>query len=228
MTLAVVAPVHGNADTLVELVARVRAAVADRPVVVHLVIDDCPASLAVARSLAAPGAVVVHQPSGRRGQHGALVEGLRAAVDADRWALLDADLQDPPEALPGLLVHLQESGAGVVYAGRRGRYERWDRLVTGWGFRAVVRLLGGPPLDAGACLVLDRRGRQAVLDGWDAGAPSVVVAAGVLLRERGVPVHSVPVRRAPREHGSSAWTSSARLRQARRSAAWLLRRRASR
>jgi undecaprenyl-phosphate 4-deoxy-4-formamido-L-arabinose transferase len=60
--------------------------------------------------------------------------------------------------------------------------------------------------------------RSAVLAA--SGAPSVVLAVGVARR----PVASVPVSRAVRPEGRSAWTARARLGQSVRSLWWALRR----
>jgi hypothetical protein len=77
----------------------------------------------------------------------------------------------------------------------------------------VLAALTGLPADAGAFLALDARGRAAVL-GHD--APSIVAAIGASR----LPVVSVPVERAVRPTGSSAWTGRARLRQSVQSLVW--------
>ena len=220
MTVAVVVPVYGNEATLAELAGRVAAALVGRQWRLRLVVDASPdASLAVAQVLAAGDSrIAVTDLTVNVGQHRALARGLVDEPLADAWALIDGDLQDPPEALPALLDLLAASGAAVVFAGRTGAYEAPGRLRTGGLHRRLLARLTGLPTDAGACMVLGPEARAAVLA---LGGPSVVAAIGI----SGVPTASLPVERQPRPDGRSAWTSRARLRQSARTLAWVTARR---
>jgi len=220
VTVAVVVPVYGNEATLPALATRVGAALADRPWRLRLVVDASPdASLAVALKLAAGDPrIQVTDLAVNVGQHRALARGLADDSTADTWACLDADLQDPPEALPELLDRLSLGDVGAVFAGRRGAYETTGRLVTGRLHRTLLSRLTGLPADAGAYLVLGPEARRAVLA---LGGPSVVAAIGV----SGVPVSSVPVERSSRPAGSSAWTSRTRVAQSTRTLVWAAARR---
>ncbi|WP_336031064.1 glycosyltransferase [Geodermatophilus sp. FMUSA9-8] len=219
--VAVVAPVYGNEATLRPLAARLAAALDGRDWRLRLVVDASPdASLAVAREVAAgEPRVAVTALEVNVGQHRALATGL-AAEDADAWVCLDADLQDPPEAVPLLLDRLAQGDVGAVFAGRRGRYESPVRRLTGELHRRVAARLTGLPPDAGAFLAMGPAVRSAVVGlVLDGGAPSVVLAVG----RAGVRSASVPVTRDRRPAGSSAWTARARLRQSARSLAWAVR-----
>ena len=220
MTTAVVVPVHRNARTLAELVTRLAAALDGRAWQVLLVVDASPDDSAdVAAGLAAADRRVQVEVLERNvGQHRALALGLAACSGATAWVCLDADLQDPPEAVPALLDRLAVGDVAAVFAGRRGTYEGRLRLLTGRAHRALLARLTGLPPDAGAFLALGPRARQAVLD---AQAPSLVAAIGAAR----LPVTSVPVRRDAREEGTSSWTARARLRQSLRTLAWAARRR---
>ncbi len=216
--VAVVVPVYGNEATLRPLVARIATALDGRAWRLRLVVDASPdGSLAVARSLAAGDPrVQVTALAVNVGQHRSLATGL-AAEDADAWVCLDADLQDPPEAVPALLDRLARGDVGAVFAGRRGRYESPARRLTGGLHRRVAAALTGLPADAGAFLALGPAVRDAVVAAVLAGdAPSVVLATGLA----GSRLTSVPVARDRRPVGESAWTSRARLRQSLRSLAW--------
>ena len=215
--IAVVVPVYRNAATLEPLAARLAAALADRDWRLRLVVDACPAGSAdVALSLVGPRVgVTLLEANG--GQHAALRRGLADEPDADVWVCMDADLQDPPEAVPLLLDRLAAGDVEAVFAGRRGAYESWLRRFSGGLHRRVAARLTGLPPDAGAFLALGPRVRSAVLAA--SGAPSVVLAVGVARR----PVASVPVSRAVRPEGRSAWTARARLGQSVRSLGWALR-----
>ncbi|HWN27580.1 MAG TPA: glycosyltransferase, partial [Actinomycetospora sp.] len=214
--VAVIVPVYRNAATLPALVARLDAALAGREWRLRLVVDASPdQSAEVARDIAAADPrVAVTVLEHNVGQHRALERGLGEEADAVAWVCLDADLQDPPEAVPALLDDLTAGGADAVFAGRRGAYEGRLRRLTGVLHRRAVALLTGLPADAGAFLALGPRARDAVLD---ARAPSLVAAIGAAR----LGVRSVPVARSPRSEGRSAWTTAARLRQSLRTLWWL-------
>lgn len=220
MTTAVVVPVHGNATTLEPLHARLAAALAGRAWRLRIVVDASPDDSAdVAERLAAAdprvGVTVLHS---NVGQHRALGVGLAAEPDADAWVCLDADLQDPPEAVPLLLARLERGDVHAVFAGRRGAYEGPVRLLTGRLHRAAMARLTGLPPDAGAFLALGATARAHVLR---AQAPSLVAAVGTAR----LPVASVPVRRDPRQAGRSSWTGRSRVRQSLRTLVWSVRHR---
>ena len=219
--VAVVAPVYTNAATLPLLVGRVRVALGDRRWRLRLVIDGSPDdSLVVAGRLAAEDARVrVTALIANVGQHAALLRGLVEEPGAAAWVCIDADLQDPPEAVPLLLDRLAAGDVDAVFAGRRGAYEGRVRLAGGRLHRAVLTALTGLPLDAGAFVALGPRARGAVLH---LAPPSVVAAIGVAR----LPVASLPVERSPRAEGRSAWTGGARLRESVRTLAWSARTRA--
>ena len=216
--IAVVVPVYRNAATLAPLVERLGAALAGRDWRVRLVVDACPSgSVEVALALTGPRVAVTGLVV-NGGQHAALRQGLANEPDADVWVCMDADLQDPPEAVPLLLDRLAADDVAAVFAGRRGEYESWVRRFSGGLHRRVAARLTGLPPDAGAFLAMGRPVRDAVLA---TESPSVVLAVGVTRR----PVTSVPVTRDLRPEGRSAWTARARLAQSVRSLTWALRHR---
>ncbi|RFU19852.1 glycosyltransferase [Geodermatophilus marinus] len=220
--VAVVVPVYRNEATLRPLVDRLAAALTGREWRVRLVVDASPdGSAGVARGLAAADprvGVTVLPVNG--GQHAALARGLADEPAAGAWVCMDADLQDPPEAVPLLLDRLAGGDVGAVFAGRRGAYQAPGRRLTGELHRRVAARLTGLPPDAGAFLAMGPDVRAAVLT---AGAPSVVLAVAAARR----PVASVPVVRDRRPEGRSAWTARARLAQSARSLAWARRARVS-
>jgi polyisoprenyl-phosphate glycosyltransferase len=218
LPVCVVVPVHGNEATLAPLADRLAAALAGRGWRLRLVVDASPDDSAQvgARLAAADPRVAVTVLTRNVGQHRALEAGLRAEPDAAAWVCLDADLQDPPEAVPLLLDRLARGDVDAVFAGRRGAYESRLRLLTGRAHRAALARLTGLPPDAGAFLALTPRARQEVLR---RSAPSLVAAVGAAR----LPAVSVPVARDARSVGESAWTTRARLRQSVRTLAWAAR-----
>ncbi|MET0764187.1 MAG: glycosyltransferase [Blastococcus sp.] len=220
--VAVVVPVYGNAATLPSLAERLAAALHGHDWRLRLVIDASPDdSAAVAADLAAADPrIAVTGLTANVGQHRALARGLADEPDADAWVCLDADLQDPPEAVPLLLARLGRGDVGVVFAGRRGQYESRVRRWTGTLHRRLAARLTGLPPDAGAFLAMGPGVRSAVVAAvGDGGAPSVVLAVA----RAGEPAISVPVARDRRPVGESAWTARTRLLQSARSLAWAAR-----
>jgi len=215
--IAVVTPVYGNAATLPALAQRLAVALDEAGVAwtLRFVVDASPDdSLAVATRLAATdGRLSVTTLTRSVGQNRALLAGLAAEPDADVWVCLDADLQDPPEAVPALLTRLARGDMRVVFAGRRGAYESRARLLTGRMHRAALSLVSGVPTDAGAFLAMDAHARHALLA---LDPPSIVAGVGA----GGLRSDSVPVVRDARPSGRSAWTAWARLRQSARTLAW--------
>jgi len=218
--VAVVVPVYRNEATLEPLAERLAAALSGRDWRLRLVIDASPddsARVAFALSAADPR-IAVTGLTVNGGQHAALARGLAAEPAADVWVCMDADLQDPPEAVPLLLDRLAVGDVEAVFAGRRGAYESRLRRLTGTAHRRLATRLTGLPPDAGAFLAMGPRVRDAVLT---AEAPSIVLAVGLARR----PVTSLPVSRDRRPDGRSAWTARARMRQSVRSLLWAARHR---
>jgi glycosyltransferase involved in cell wall biosynthesis len=148
------------------------------------------------------------------GQHRAILTGL-AHRHADWYAVLDADGQDPPSALPMLIDAARDAGTDIAFAGRRGRYEGRGRLVTSALYKRALAGVAGVPVDAGACFVCTAVARDALL----ALDPPNVVAGLGRTRLRSV---SIPVQRSARPDGSSAYGPTDRLRAAVTALRWSL------
>jgi hypothetical protein len=121
---------------------------------------------------------------------------------------MDADLQDPPSALP-LLLAARGPGVQAVFAGRRGRSASFGRHVTSSLFRGLLHLLTGLPRDAGMFMVMERKLVEGLLD-FPTEHPWITSMIGCL----GVPCAIVPVKRMSRPIGRSSYTSLARVRAA--------------
>ena len=91
------------------------------------------------------------------GKEAALTAGL-AAADGDIVVPLDADLQDPPSVIEGMLARWRE-GYDVVYAVRRQRAgESKTKRLTAYGFYRLMGRLSrtGIPADTGDFRLMDR------------------------------------------------------------------------
>ncbi|MFI5180947.1 MAG: glycosyltransferase family 2 protein [Thermoanaerobaculia bacterium] len=216
--VSVVLPVYRNRETLGELHERLSAMFAGRSSSYELIfVDDaCPeGSGEVIASLAArdPHARGISL-SRNVGQQRAVWMGLVAARGA--WTVvMDADLQDPPEAIPALLSALTP-GVDAVLAAWSGRYEGKGRLFASWAFKILREKLTGYPRDAGMFLALRRPLLEELLreDVPHPFLPSLVGLSG----RRFV---TVPVERAPRSTGVSAYSTAGLLLRAARELAFV-------
>lgn len=214
--VSVVLPVYRNRATVEELYVRLCRTLEDvTPAFELLFVDDaCPeVSRDVLASLVARDrrvrAIILAE---NIGQHRAVLAGFDH-VRGRHVVVMDADLQDPPEAVAELL-GARDGDMGVVFAGRRGRYESRGRLVTSRIFKRTLGLVSGTPRDAGMFFVAGRRVVERVLElGWR--RPFVVAMVAAV----GSPVRSIPVERLPRPSGQSSYSAFGRMRSASRALA---------
>ena len=106
--------------------------------------------------------VTVLELSRNWGHQAALTAGI-ASVRGDCAVLMDGDLQDPPALIPQL-VAAWKSGAEVVLAERRSRFETGIRRVLFPLFYSVLGFLSDYPipLNAGIFGLLDKRAVDAI------------------------------------------------------------------
>lgn len=212
-----VVPVHRNARTLDELHSRLSAALSTEADARMVFVDDsCPEGSAevLSRLQGVDPRVAVVRHATNMGQHRAVLTGLGVARG---WTvIMDADLQDPPEAVPLLLERARGGGVEVVFGGRRGRYQGAARTMTGRAYRRVLASLTGLPADAGMfCAINEDVARRLVA--LRGPSPSVVAMIAAT-RPR---VTSIPVVRARRRDDASAYTVTARVRSAWRAFRWV-------
>lgn len=219
--VSVVVPLYRTAGAVSELGGRVAAALDGAGLTFELLLvdDACPAgSGAAAEALAGsdPRVVALLLPE-NVGQHAAVLAGLARARGS--WAaVLDGDLQDPPEAVPILVAAGREAGVPVVFAGRRGRYQSRVRLLTSRLYKRTLSLLAGVPPDAGIFVALERPAVDRLLAMRTRRRPSLVAMLGCA----GLPMLSVPVERSPRPEGESSYSPLGRLRLGWRAVAWVV------
>lgn len=205
--VSVIVPVFRNETTLAELHRRIaqaleRAAVAREIIFVDDGSDDRSVDEIRALMRFDAGVRLVQLPA-NGGQQQAVLAGMRVA-QGDLVATLDADLQDPPEALGELVSRIDDS-VDAVFATRRGAYESAGRLWTSRTFKRVIRTLSGLPPNAGMYLVMKRETMQAVLD-----APPKLFYLPTAVMRVTHRVAALPVERATRAGGASQYTSLGR------------------
>lgn len=211
--LSWVAPMYRTRDFLEPLCERIGAASAALGLEheILLVDDACPEGSAdAAERIAARYPLRLVRLPRIAGQDSALRAGLRQCC-APWVVILDADLQDPPEAVASLWSEAQR-GFDVVFANRHGRYESCGRLLTSRLYRRLASILGGLPEGAGLFALINRKTYLAVA-GMD-DAPVSLLAALARVHGR---YSSVPVLRSARSTGASAYGGLDRLRKAARS-----------
>jgi len=167
VTLEIVIPVYNEGEVVGLLLDRLARAFAPEELRAHgvsrvslLFVDDGStddtATLLAARIEAGLDARLIRF-SRNFGHQSAVCAGLDRA-DADLVAIIDADLQDPPELiLP--MVDRWRTGADVVYARRRRRRASALKKLGYWMFYRMVAFLSDIrlPLDSGDFSLLDRR-----------------------------------------------------------------------
>jgi dolichol-phosphate mannosyltransferase len=164
--LSVVVPLRDEAGTVRELCRRIDAALVDVPFELILVDDastDGTAELLDELAETDPRLRVLHLSRGF-GHQAALTAGLEH-TRGEAVAMLDGDLQDPPELLPKMLAHWR-SGSDVVSAVRTDRAgESRLKLTTAhWFYRLFAKLTDlDLTQDAGDFRLLDRRALDALL-----------------------------------------------------------------
>jgi undecaprenyl-phosphate 4-deoxy-4-formamido-L-arabinose transferase len=172
---SVVVPVLNEEDNLSQLVARVRQAfvAANRPAELLVVLDGCTDnSLSVLlglQSLEVPLRII--ELAHGVGQHAAIGVGLNY-VRGNSVLTIDADLQNPPEALPEIARRL-EAGFDAVGTTRKGRRDAGHRALASAIFAKSLKLVGvrhtmGDP----GCML--RGWRRPVVEAWLAtGEPAL-------------------------------------------------------
>lgn len=159
--LSVVIPVYNETENIPTLYERLTTVLQGLELSYEIIfVDDGSrdGSLQMLEDLAARDPHVVCVELARNfGHQTAISAGLDLSC-GKAVAVMDADLQDPPEVLPQFISRWRE-GYEVVYAIREQRKEIWWKR---WAYSAFYRLLQRVahieiPLDAGDFCVMDRR-----------------------------------------------------------------------
>jgi dolichol-phosphate mannosyltransferase len=169
-SLSIVIPCYNEEACLTELHGRLtaaaRGAAGDDYEIVLVNDGSLDRSWERMRALAAqdPRLVAINL-SRNHGHQLALTAGLDLCSGA-RILIIDADLQDPPELLPAMIVEMDEQGADVVYAVRRARAGEtaFKRGTAKLFYRLLSRLAEIEiPLDTGDFRLMSRRALDALL-----------------------------------------------------------------
>ena len=165
LTVAIVTPVFNEEVVLPELLRRLTALFDANPSYTWtaILVDDGSrdkSAAIISTATAQDGRFELVQLSRNFGFQNALTAGLSVATDFDAVITMDADLQDPPEVIPELLVAWRK-GAEIVRATRRSRAEQGLRRVAFDFFHALYGRVADHPIEPNSgtfCLL----GREAV------------------------------------------------------------------
>lgn len=212
-TLGLVIPTLNEAGNIPVLLDRLSAAVADAPVNCQFIIVDdgsTDGTADVARACAAADPRVhVFERHGQRGLAGAVIHGW-AQTDADLLAVIDADLQHPPELLPELVGRVL-SGSDIAIASRYVS-GKGDNLGDWNKFRVFVSrcstLLATAPLRSRGLNVKDPLSgyfvvRRECLEALKLQPEGFKILLEILVKGRIRNATEVPFRFATRQSGKS-------------------------
>jgi glycosyltransferase involved in cell wall biosynthesis len=209
--VSVVLPLHRNADSVAELCGRLSDVLRSRGASYEIILvdDACPeGSGAVARELANRNSniIAIHNDV-NLGQQRSVLRGL-ARASGRVVVIMDADLQDRPEEIPLLLEEFSKGSWGAVFAAARRRHNSRSRLFTSLVFKSLMRWICGIPAGSGLFVALTQESARRILS-IQLDRPYVLAMIGCA----GISMTSVPVERASRPHGQSAYSKRMRLRE---------------
>ena len=153
--VSILIPVYNNAETLQQLVAQVKSAT--QPVARHtqfVFVNDAStdSSASVLDRIASEDILIIENKE-NLGQQASIRIGLNAC-DGQAVIVMDADLQDPPEAIPDLLTLLHSGDYDAVFATRVGVYQSYWRMMNSHIFRFLIRRITNLPHGAGGFVAI--------------------------------------------------------------------------
>lgn len=160
--LSMAVPLYNEEKVLPEFLRRTRSVIDSLAGGPHemVLVDDGSAdrTLAILEEAAAADPRLVVVALSRNFGHQAALTAALDHCSGDAVVLMDADLQDAPEAIP-LFVEKFQQGYDVVYATRASRKEAWWLKLSYFLFYRLLAMLSelSLPVDAGDFALLSRR-----------------------------------------------------------------------
>ena len=147
--VSIVVPVWNEEASVQELVERTSSVLKKHKISYELIfVDDrsTDKTTNILSELAKKYPIQILTKKGQQGKAQSLLEGFSVAR-FDTIAMIDADLQYPPEAIPNMIQKL--SVADIVVANRKDQKVSWLRRILSSGFRFIfTNLLHRLPVDA--------------------------------------------------------------------------------
>jgi len=199
-------PVHNEESAIPELLGRVCAILDKIPGADHEIIfvndGSSDNTMALLEEAAEKDPRITVLALSRNFGHQAALSAALDSVTGDVTVIMDADLQDIPEAIP-LLISKYFEGYDVVYAKRTGRKESWPLRLCYFAFYRLLSKLSDVhlPLDAGDFGLMSRRVVEQILRMPEHHRYLRGMRSWVGFRQIGV-----PIERAQRHSGESKYS----------------------
>jgi len=213
--LSLIVPIFRNQENLARLLPELEALAGRLPceLEVVFVVDGSPdASFRILQETLPswPVRAQLIELSRNFGSFPAITAGLQKA-SGEYFAILAADLQEPPELIVEFHRLMQNGEADIVFGARAGRSDPWLSRFLSRSFWALYRRLiasGMPPggVDVFGCT---RQVRDELVDLKEANTNLVALLFWIGFRQR-----FVPYERRARVEGRSAWSYGRKLRYA--------------
>ncbi len=167
--LAVIGPCYNEELVISESYRRTKEALQSVPIATEIIYindgsRDKTRELLDGIAASDPQVKVIHF-SRNFGHQPAVTAGINNC-DADLAVILDADMQDPPELIPGILELQEKEHANVVYCVRKSREgESFFKKITSKAFYRLLNYMSDVsfPLDTGDFRMIDRK----IMDQFD-------------------------------------------------------------
>ena len=161
--LAVIVPCYNEELVISESYRRTKEALQSVPIATEIIYindgsRDKTRELLDGIAASDPQVKVIHF-SRNFGHQPAVTAGINNC-DADLAVILDADMQDPPELIPGILELQEKEHANVVYCVRKSREgESFFKKITSKAFYRLLNYMSDVsfPLDTGDFRMIDRK-----------------------------------------------------------------------
>lgn len=212
MDISVIIPVYHNADTLEALTKKLvevlfkltsnfelifvnDASPDESEIVLQQLMSQCPQ-------------IIVITLSNNLGQQEAIRRGIIQSV-GKKIVVMDADLQDSPEAIIQLNKILDNENLDAVFAAHRGKYQSLGRMICSHFFKWIIRQMTGLPKNTGSFVIFTRKMANHIL------APNTkkFYLAGLIGLSQ-YPISSLGIKRHARANGESAYSPVMRLKVA--------------
>lgn len=202
--LEIIIPVYNEEENLPQLVDRIDVSLKKASIKYGIIIIDDHSTdntSKVVKTLQKKYPIIYSLKQGNRGKAYSVIEGAQLST-AQYLAMIDADLQYPPEMLPEML-NLMETH-GVVVARRKSSDDRGIRHLASKGFQFFFgRVLYGLTCDIQSGLKMFRRDTILHLDASDVTAWTIDIPLLHTALEQGHSIGEVDIHFAKREHGES-------------------------
>jgi glycosyltransferase involved in cell wall biosynthesis len=206
-TVSCIIPVFNNAPTLAALAEQLVAVSHHLNYRAELIfVNDCSTDdsrevlLALKKKYSD---IKIFQLAKNCGQSAALIVGLANAT-SEICVCMDADLQDPPQAISQLILEISEANVHVVFAGRTGKYESGSRHLSAHLFKKLFSMLtnGAIPANAGLFFAIKTKAASNFVD--YAGSKPYMLA---LIFKMRLSCSVIAVQRQHRAGGGSGYTA---------------------